>query len=176
MAARWIVLDLAQQVLELGIGLAVDRHAAEVADIAVIVAAGIEREDVALLPALLGRRAVEAGARGDQAIVEGEAAAGLLAPQRLGQLALGRSRPMLGDHRQHGIDHRFGSDAQLARARLGLFTARSRSSTNTRVHDLAVGECLAQRAAGIDRQERKLGADPLRLASAAPDMVERLLP
>ena len=44
------VLDLGQQILELGIRLALDRHAAEIADIAVIVAAGIEREDVAFAP------------------------------------------------------------------------------------------------------------------------------
>ena len=43
-------LDLAQQVLELGVRLAEDRHAAEIADIAVIIAAGIEREHVALAP------------------------------------------------------------------------------------------------------------------------------
>ena len=80
------VLDLAQEVFELGIGLAVDGHAAEVADIAVIVAAGIEREDVAFLPFLLRRRAIEARSRGDQAIIEGEPAACFLAPQRFASI------------------------------------------------------------------------------------------
>ena len=105
-------LDLAQQVLELGVRLAQDRHAGEVADIAVIVAAGIDREHVALLPALLRRRAVVARARRDQAILEGEPAIDLLAPQRLGDLRLGRARAMVGDHRHHGVDHLLGCRAQ----------------------------------------------------------------
>ena len=49
-------LDLAEQIFELGVRLALDRHAADVADIAVIVAAGVDRHDVALLPAS-GRKA-----------------------------------------------------------------------------------------------------------------------
>src|SRR5262249_58774796 len=61
------LLDLGQQIFELGIRLAVNRHPTEVADIAVIVAAGIEREHVALAPFLLRRRAVEAPARPDPA-------------------------------------------------------------------------------------------------------------
>ena len=74
------LLDLGQQVLELGVRLAQDRHAGEVADIAVIVAAGIDREHVALLPALLRRRAVVARAGRDQAIFERQPAVDLLAP------------------------------------------------------------------------------------------------
>ncbi len=52
-------LDLAKQILKFGVGLAQDGHAGEVPDIAVIVAAGIEGEHIALLPSLLRRRAVE---------------------------------------------------------------------------------------------------------------------
>ncbi len=71
-----------------------------------IVAAGIEREHVALAPFLLRRRAVEARAGRDQAIVEVETAVGLLPPQRFGQLALGRARAVVGDDRQHRIRSR----------------------------------------------------------------------
>ena len=81
--------DLGQQIDQFGIGLADDPHAREVADIAVIIAAGIERQHVALLPALVRRRAVEARSRRDQAIIEGQPARGFLAAQRLGQFGLG---------------------------------------------------------------------------------------
>ena len=102
-----------QHVLELGVGLALDRHAAEVADIAVIVAAGIEREDVALVPRLIRRRAIEARAGGDQAIVEGQPAARLLAPERLGQLALVAPGPCLAITACIESITRFGRDLQL---------------------------------------------------------------
>ena len=167
-------LDLGQHILELGVGLAVDRHAAEVADIAVIVAARVEREDVALVPLLLRRRTVEAGARGDQAIVEGQAAIGLFPPQRLGELPLGGSRTVVGDHRQHGIDHVLRGDAQLLELLRGLDRAQPLEHEQ-RVHDLAVGKCPAQRRPGIDRQERELGADPPRFHARAADVIDRLL-
>ena len=44
--------DFGQQILKLGIRLAKNAHAAEVADIAVIVAAGIDRQHLAFLPRL----------------------------------------------------------------------------------------------------------------------------
>jgi hypothetical protein len=42
-----------QEVFELTVGLALDRHSAEVADIAFVVAAGIKRQDVARSPDLV---------------------------------------------------------------------------------------------------------------------------
>src|SRR5205085_12070983 len=95
-------------------------HPAEISEVAVIVAAGIEREDVAFVPLLIRGRAIEARPRGNEAIVEDEPAARLLAPERLGQLVFGRARSMLGNHRQHGIDHTFGRDAQLLELRRAL--------------------------------------------------------
>ncbi len=168
------LLDLAQQVLELGIGLAVDRHAAEIADIAVVIAAGVERQDVARLPALLGGRAVEAGARRDQAIFENEPAVGLLAPQRFGQRALGGAGAVARDHRQHGVDHGFRVDPQLLELLRALARAHALEHEH-RVHDLAAGKCLAQRAARIHRQEAELGPDAARLGARLADMVDRLL-
>ena len=66
-------------------------HAAEVADIAVIIAAGIDRQHLALLPRLRRGGAVVAGAQRQQAIFEMQAAIGLLAPQLLDDLGLGRA-------------------------------------------------------------------------------------
>src|SRR5436190_15494505 len=54
-------LDLAQQVLELRIRLAEDGHAAEIADVAVIVGARVEGDDIALGELVVRRGAVEAG-------------------------------------------------------------------------------------------------------------------
>ena len=93
--------DLTEVIDELGIRLAVDRHAADVADVAVVVAAGIERQDIALAPDLIGRRTVEAGAGGDEAILEGHAAVGFLAAQRFDEFLLGGARSVFGDHRRH---------------------------------------------------------------------------
>ncbi|MGY3649466.1 hypothetical protein ACVWW2_004757 [Bradyrhizobium sp. LM4.3] len=44
--------DLGQAVFQLGIGIAEHRHAREIADIAVIIAAGVQRQHLALLPTL----------------------------------------------------------------------------------------------------------------------------
>ncbi len=90
-----------------------DCHPAEVADVAVIVAAGVEREDVALVPFLIRWRAVETRARRDEAVVEDEPASGLLPPERFGQFALARTWTVIGDDRQHRLDHPLGGDAQL---------------------------------------------------------------
>src|SRR5215470_4078742 len=55
----------------------------------------------------------------------------------------------------------------------GLFTARSRSSTNrpSTISLLA----NAERGAGIDRQERELGTDPAGLEARLADVIDRLL-
>jgi hypothetical protein len=71
------LLNLGQEIDELAIGLAENGHAGNIADIAVIIAPRIERQHVALLPRLRRGRAIMAGAGGDQAILEGEATAGL---------------------------------------------------------------------------------------------------
>ena len=76
-AARWTASISARQILQFAVGLAQHGHAREVADIAVIIAAGIERQHVALLPALRRRRPVVAAAAGEQAVFEGQAAIGL---------------------------------------------------------------------------------------------------
>ncbi len=135
-------LDLRQQIFELGVGLAVDRHPTEVADIAVIVAAGVEREHVALAPFLLRRCAVEARARRDQTIVEGKAAIGLLPPQRFGQLPLGRAGAVIGNDRQHRFDHALGGDAQLPQL-LGTLHRAQPLEHEQRVHNFAVEEGVA---------------------------------
>ena len=73
------------------VGRTHDAHAAEIADIALIVTAGIERQDLALFPALVGRRPVVAGTGRDEAVFEGEATSDLLATERFDELPLGRT-------------------------------------------------------------------------------------
>lgn len=46
------LFDATQQINQFGIRLAVDGHSAEVADVAAIVAARVERDDTALLPTI----------------------------------------------------------------------------------------------------------------------------
>ena len=57
----------------------------------------------------------------------------------------------------------------------GVLIERIRSSTNSASVDLAVGERALQRLAGIDRQERQLGADAARLDAGLADVLDRLL-
>ncbi len=103
-------LDLGQEIHEFGVGLALDRHAADVADIAVVIAAGVDRHYVALLPFLVGGRAIVAGAGGDEAIFESEPAVDFFTAQRVNDIVLGRAGPVIGDHRLHRGQHGFRSD------------------------------------------------------------------
>src|SRR4029079_8320254 len=91
-------LDLAQKILELGVRLALDGHAADIADIALVVTAGIDRHDLALLPFLVRGRAVHAGAAGNQTIFEGEPAVCFFAAQRLDHFGLGDAGLARSDH------------------------------------------------------------------------------
>ena len=113
-----------------------------------------------------------ARARRDQAILEGQSAVGLLAPQRLGQFLLGGSRPVVGDHRQHRIDHEVGRDTQLVQLLRALAQAQPLEH-HQRIDDRTVAERIGERLAGVDGQERKLGADPAGLHPGATDMVDR---
>ena len=151
-------VDLGEEVGELGIRLALDRHAAEVADIALVVAAGIEGEDVALAPDLARRRPVVRGAGGNQAVLEGEAAQDLLAAKRFGQLELGRARAVAGDDGKHRIDDAlrgFAEEVELGR-RLHRPQPLER---HDRIDNRGRGERLPQRLFGIRRQKRPLDAD-----------------
>jgi hypothetical protein len=69
------------------------------------VSAGIQRHHVAFFPALLGRRAVVAGAGGEQAIFEGEAALDFGHAQSIRYLTLGVTGAMGGNHLEHRFNH-----------------------------------------------------------------------
>ena len=86
------LVHLTKQLLEFAVRLALDRHATEVADIAFVIAAGIKRQDVARPPDLVGRRAVEARPRRDEAIFECQSPADLFTAKRFDEFAL-LSRP-----------------------------------------------------------------------------------
>src|SRR5258705_3432434 len=86
-------LDLAEQVLKLGVRLADTAHAAEIADIAVIIGAGVQRDDVAGTEQLVRWRTIETRARGNQAIFEVEAAVGFFPAQMRDDVVLGHARP-----------------------------------------------------------------------------------
>ena len=106
------LLHLAQEILEFMVGRTHDTHAAEIADIALIVTAGIERQDLALFPALVGRRPVVAGTGRDEAVFEGEATSDLLATERFDELPLGRAPARGWRNRQHRINDAVGGLAQ----------------------------------------------------------------
>ncbi|MGY3409958.1 hypothetical protein ACVWZV_006071 [Bradyrhizobium sp. GM5.1] len=153
-------LDLGQTVLQLGIGIAEHGHAREVADIAVIIAAGIERQHVTLLPALRRGRPVVAVAAGEQAVFEGQPAIGFGEPQGVRQLLLGRARPVPGDHRQHRGDHQFGRRLELRKLVRRLHRPQPLQHQQ-RVLELGAGQGVTERPARIHRQERHLDPDPL---------------
>ncbi len=164
----------AKQIDQLGIGLAQDRHAREIADIAVVVSAGVDREHVALLPALRGRRAVVARTGGDQAILERQPAVGFLDLERVGQSpAWSMPGPCLAI--TACINSITRSEAILSSSSsAGDFTARSRSSTNSASTISASGRLLLQRGGGVHRQERHLDADAFHIADLL-DVLDRLL-
>src|SRR5262249_59001219 len=97
-------LDRRQQIFQFLIRFADDAHAGNVADIAVIIAAGIEREHVALLPALIRGRAVETRARRYETIIEGEPARGLFPAQRFRNLLIAAAHALILVHRRSTID------------------------------------------------------------------------
>jgi hypothetical protein len=81
---------------------------------------------------------------------------------------------MIGDHRQHRFDHALRGDAQLLQL-LRTFHRTQPLEHEQRVDHLAAGEGIAQRRAGIDRQEGELGADPARLEAQLAHVVDGLL-
>src|SRR5438067_11691621 len=135
-------VDVAQEILKLGVRLTEKAHSAEIADITFVVAARIERQNLALFPALIGRRAVEARSGSDKAIFEGEAALLFLALQRLRQFLLGDARTMPGNHRHHRIDDTLGAfpqQRQFGRRLAGAETLQDPQG----FYDLAIGNALA---------------------------------
>ena len=168
------LLDFGEQLAEFGVGLAKYRHAGDVADIAVVIAAGIQRQDVTLLPFLLGRRAIVTRACGDQTIFEGEAAVGLLPAQCLRQFEFAGSGAVICDHRQHGIDDAIRRDTQLFEL-IGAFVSALPLQHDKCVGDFDVREGATQRRTGIKRQKRHLDTDAARPKTELADMVDRLL-
>ena len=152
-------LDLGEEILKLGVRLAQDGHPAEVADIALVVAAGVDRHRIALAPDLVGRRAVEAGAGGDQAILEGEVARHFLAAERLDHLELGGARTVSGDGREHRIDHAFGGEAKVIRVPRGVFLRPEPLQRHGSIDDSRRGQLAPEHFLGIGGQEGALDAD-----------------
>jgi len=95
------VFDISKQVLKFRIRLTQHRHPREVTDIALVVAAGIERQHVALLPALFRRRAVVARAAGNETIFKRQPAIDLLAFERIGKFLLGGAGTVAGHDGHH---------------------------------------------------------------------------
>ena len=120
-------VDFGQQILKLRVGLAKHAHAGEVADVALEVPAGIDRQHLAGLPGLPeGARLWLA--RASQAIVELEPAAGLSRRSRSMISALvvpSRAQEMVAS-----IESVMSSDARSSLpSSSGVLIARSRSST-----------------------------------------------
>ena len=135
---------------------------------------GVDRHDVALLPLLLGGRAVEAGAAGDQAVFEGEPTVGFLAAQRLDHLGLGRARAVAGDHRLHGGEHCFRRDLQFRQFVGGFFHALALQHEQ-RVNPVGIRKRAAQGDRGVVGQEAEFGGDAFGLQPGLADVVARHL-
>ena len=107
------LLDHAEKVLKLGIRLAEDPHAAQVADVALVISAGVEGQDVAGLQALVRGRAVEARAGRDQAVFEGQAA---VRPPRVASVSTSSCLVCAGrtpvEHSEHRGDDTLGGFPQ----------------------------------------------------------------
>jgi hypothetical protein len=117
-------VDGGEQVLQFGIGLAEHAHAADVADPAVEIAAGIERDRVARAQGCVGGGAVRVGSEGDEAVVEFEAAVRLLAAQGLGEGVLGDAGVGRAQGRRHGLGDQLGGAAQAGELGRGLDRAQ----------------------------------------------------
>ena len=160
-AARWMLSISAEQIVKLGVGFALDRHAADVADIAVVIAAGVDRHDVALLPLLLGGRAVDAGAAGDQAIFERQPAIGFLAAQRLDHLGLGRARAVARRSPPAWRRARLPTRFSASPVRRRIFSRAGAPARTARRPSSASGNAVAQHDRSVVGQEAEFGGDAL---------------
>ena len=146
--------------LEVRCRVALDRHATEIADVAFVIAAGIERQDIAGSPHLVGGRAVEARPRRDEAIFERQAPVHLFAAKRFDDFRFRRPWPVRGDHRQHGIDHEFGGCTEEIQFFPGL--ARPQAfERHMRFHESHARQLARHEFRRVGGQERTLDADAL---------------
>ena len=100
------LVDLAKQILQLRVGLPMDSHSGEVADITFIVGARIQGKHIALSPEQLLRWGADvARPGGDQAIVEFHSAQHLLATQRLSQVSRRGAGAVTRYDCKHSVDH-----------------------------------------------------------------------
>src|SRR5829696_8206060 len=125
--------------LELGIRFALNGHAADITDIAVVIPTGINRHDFPVLPLLRRWGAIEALARGDQAIFKDKTAIGLLTPQRIDYLLLGHAGAMPFNHGKHAVDDGVCREPQLAQFIWRLAGAQSLQHEK-RIDDFGVRE------------------------------------
>ena len=126
------------------------------------------------LQLLVGRRPIEAGARRDQAIVEGEPALDLLDAQSLGQLLLGLARRALGEDDVHALDHALGRKLEVLDL-LGRLDRAQAFEREERIDDVDVGQPLPQHLVGIGGQERRLDADPAHAGAELADVLDDAL-
>ena len=103
---------LAEEILHARGRLAKHRHSAEIADIPVLLSAGVEREDRAFLPARVGRSAVEARPGRREQVLEVQPADCLLDPDELCDLTGGDSHADSPSNRLERVDDGLGSLSQ----------------------------------------------------------------
>src|SRR6516162_10887659 len=166
------LLDHAKKVQKLGIRLANDPHAAQIADIALKISPGIKGKDVAGLEALVGGRPVVAPASRDQAVFKRQAPPDLLSPQPIDQLIFRMAGRTPVEHSQHRGHDTFGGLAQLRE----LSSCLSRSQPLQRkkgVNDLAIAEPVLQQLSAVPRKERRLNAHLADRPGQPLDMFDR---
>ena len=100
------------------------------------------------------------------------AAAGLLAPKPLDDLALARPLARPADGRQHRVGDDFRRDAQLVEFRIGLDGAHALQHAG-RVDQFGLRQFLAQMEIGVGRQETGLDADARPLLAGLAQMRHR---
>ena len=91
-----------------------------VADIAAVVAAGVQRHDIALCENLIRGGTVEALPGGDQTVFEEQASDGLRAPKGFNDFAFGLAWPHGRKDCEHGVDDAFGCLPQQLQFHLSL--------------------------------------------------------
>ena len=152
-------LDLGQQIDQFRIRLAQHGHAAQIPDIAAIIAARIHRHHLARLPGLHRSGPVVAGPQRQQAIVEMQAPLRLLAAQLLDDPVLGPALAGGGHRGHHRIRDQFRRLPQQVQLCRGLDRPHLFQHAR-RIRQPVRPQRPGQHLPGIGRQEAGFDPDP----------------
>src|SRR4051794_9913635 len=171
--ARYLLdfLDLLQQFLQLGVGLPEDAHTAEVTDVAVKIATGVERHHVAPLQQLVRRRAVAAGPRCYQAVLERQIARLLFLPQPVDDIVLAHSGFASLERGLHGADDARGSLTDKLDLRCRLDRAQP-FQHELPIEQLYIAELSTEKLPGVSGQKTWFNTHPPHAVTELFDMLD----